>query len=158
MLLVSFLAAPWRLAASLLTGLASILAGRQPRRGVAVVVVAALTVAVTRALLQGQWMVGGVLAVLGVAAVLCPLADAAVSRRSEFAADRFAADHGLALELVAALHAMDDGRRGACGWSRRLLASHPTSEQRIRALLAATGSAECSARLRPRAGIVTGRP
>jgi STE24 endopeptidase len=96
MLLVSFLATPWRLAASLVTGLASILAGRQPRRGLAVVVVAALTVAVTRALLQGQWMVGGVLAVLGLAAVLCPLADAAVSRRSEFAADRFAADHGLA--------------------------------------------------------------
>ena len=157
-LLVSFLAAPWRLAASLLTGLASILAGRLPRRGMVVVVVAALGVAVTRALLQGQWMVGGVLAVLGVAAVLCPLADAAVSRRSEFAAYRFAADHGLALELVAALHAMDDGRRGACGWSRRLLAFHPTSEQRIRALLAATGSFSSSARLRPRAGIVTGRP
>ena len=31
MLLVSFLAAPWRLAASLLTGLANTLAGRQPR-------------------------------------------------------------------------------------------------------------------------------
>ena len=149
MLLVSFLAAPWRLAASLLTGLASILAGRLPRRGMVVVVVAALAVAVTRALLQGQWMVGGVLAVLGVAAVLCPLADAAVSRRSEVAADRFAADHGLALELAAALHAMDDGRRTACGWSRRLLASHPTSEQRIRALLAATGSFSSSAPLRP---------
>ena len=103
-------------------------------------------------------MVAGVLALVGLAVMLCPLADAAISRRSEFAADRFAADHGLALELAAALHAMDDGRRGACGWSRRLLASHPTSEQRIRALHAATGSAECSARLRPRAGIVTGRP
>ncbi len=102
-------------------------------------------------------MVGGVLAFVGLAAVLCPLADAAVSRRSEFAADRFAADHGLACELAAALHALDDGRRGACGWSRRLLASHPTAEQRIRALLAATGSSSSSAPLRPRAGIVTGR-
>jgi STE24 endopeptidase len=124
MLLVSFLAAPWRLAATLLTGLASILAGRQPRRGVAVVVVAGLAVAVTRALHQGQWLVGGVLAFLGLAAVLCPLADAAIRRRSECAADRFAADHGLALELVAALHAMDDGRSAAAGWPRRLLASH----------------------------------
>ena len=78
-----------------------------------------------------------------------PLADPAISRQSEFAADRFAADHGLALELAAALHAMDDGRRGACGWSWRLLASHPTSERRIGALLAATGSASSSARLRP---------
>src|ERR687889_452421 len=120
------------------------------------VVVAAQIVAVTRALLQGQWMVGGVLAFVGVAAVLCPLADAAISRRSEFAADRFAADHGLALELAAALHAMDDGRSAAAGWPRRLLASHPTSDQRMRALLAATGSFSSSARLRPRAGIANG--
>src|SRR3954452_13183489 len=38
MLLVSFLAAPWCLAASLLTGLASILAGRRSRPGLAIVV------------------------------------------------------------------------------------------------------------------------
>ena len=158
MLLVSFLAAPWRLAAGLLTGLASILAGRPPRRGLVIVVVAALTVAVMRALQQGQWMVGGVLAFVGLAAVLCPLADAAISRQSEFAADRFAADHGLALELAAALHAMDDGRSAACGWPRRLLASHPTSDQRIHELLAATGSSSSSARLRSRTGIVTGGP
>jgi STE24 endopeptidase len=136
MLLVSFLAAPWRVAASLLTGLASILAGRQPRRGVAIVVVAGLAVAVTRALLHGQWLVGGVLAFLGLAAVLCPLADAAVSRRSEFAADRFAADHGLALDLAAALSAIDDAQ-GSPGWPERLLASHPTTSRRIHALLAA---------------------
>jgi STE24 endopeptidase len=157
MLLVSFLVAPWRLAVSLLTGLGSILAGRQPRRGVVIAVVVGLAVAVTRALFQGQWMVGGVLAFVGLEAVFCPLADAAISRRSEFAADRFAADHGLARELAAALHAMDGGWSVAAGWSRRLLASHPTSEQRIRVLLAATGSAESSARLRPRTGIVTGR-
>jgi STE24 endopeptidase len=158
MLLVSFLAAPWRLAASLLTGLASILAGRQPRRGVAVVVVAGVVMAVARALHQGQWVAGGVLAFVGLAALLCPLADAALSRRSEIAADRFAADHGLALELAAALHAIDDGRGVAAGWSRRLLASHPTAEQRICALRAATESSSSGARLRPRAGIVTGRP
>jgi STE24 endopeptidase len=122
------------------------------------VVVAGVVVAVTRALHQGQWLVGGALAFPGLAAVLCPLADAAVSRRSEFAADRFAADHGLAPELAAALHAMDEGRRGACGCSRRFLASHPTSEQRIRALLTATGSSSSSTSLRPRAGSVTGRP
>ncbi|MGR7026185.1 M48 family metalloprotease [Geodermatophilus sp. URMC 62] len=146
MLLVSFLDAPWRLAASLLTGLASILADRPPRRGMLIVVVAALAMAVTRALLQGQWMVGGVLAFVGLAEVLCPLADAAISRRSEFAADRFAADHGLGLELAAALHAMHDGLRVAAGWSRRPLASHPSPEQRIRALLAATAASRGSLR------------
>src|SRR3954447_4516996 len=61
MLLVSFLTAPWRWTMSLLTALASILAGRQPRRGVSIVVVTGLAVAVTRMLHQGQWMVGGAL-------------------------------------------------------------------------------------------------
>ncbi len=136
MLLVSILAAPWRLTASLLTGLASILAGRQPRRGRVIVVVAGVVVAVARALLQGQWMVGGVLALVRLAAVFCPLADAAISRQSEFAADRFAADHGLALDLAAALSAIDDAQ-GSPGWPERLLASHPTTSRRIHALLAA---------------------
>ena len=68
-------------------------------------------------------------------AVLCPPVSAAVSRQAEFAADRFAATHGLALELAAALHATHDADRAASGWSRRLLAFHPTSEQRICALL-----------------------
>ena len=140
MLLVSWLAAPWRVARNLLIDLASILAGRRSRRGALIALVVGLVVAATRALHQGQWMLGGVLVFLGLAVVLCPLADAAISRRAEFAADRFAADHGLALELAAALHALDDGQRAARGWSQRLLASHPTSEQRIHALLAATAA------------------
>ncbi|WP_336031692.1 M48 family metalloprotease [Geodermatophilus sp. FMUSA9-8] len=137
MLLVSWLAAPWRVARNLLIALASVLAGRQSQRGAMVAVVVGLAVAVTRTLHQGQWMVGGVLVFLGLAVVLCPLADAAISRRAEFVADRFAADHGLALQLAAALGAMDDGQPAASGRLRLLLASHPTSERRIRALLAA---------------------
>jgi STE24 endopeptidase len=116
------------------------LAGRQPRPGLAVAVVAVVAgvvVAVIHALHQGQWMVGGVLAFVGLAAVLCPLADAALSRQGEFAADPFAADHGLALELATALHALGDGR-AACGRSRRLLASHPTPDRRISAILTTT--------------------
>lgn len=140
MLLVSWLAAPWRVTRNLLVALASVLSGRQSQRGAMVAVVVGLAVAVTRTLHQGQWMVGGVLVFLGLAVVLCPLADAAISRRAEFVADRFAADHGLALELAAALKALDDGHRSARGWSRRLLASHPAFDQRIRALLAATAA------------------
>lgn len=138
MLLVSWLAAPWRVASNLLIALASVLSGRQSQRGAMVAVIIGLAVAVTRTLHQGQWMVGGVLVFLGLAVALCPLADAAISRRAEFVADRFAADHGLALELAAALQALDDGHRSARGWSRRLLASHPTFDQRIHALVAAT--------------------
>jgi STE24 endopeptidase len=138
MLLLSWLTAPWRLTSRVLTGVASTLAGRQPRPGLAVVVVAGVAVAVIHALQQGQWTVGGVLAFVGLAAVLCPTVDAAISRQGEFAADRFASDHGLALDLASALNTMDDaGRAASAGWSRRLLAPHPTSAQRIRALLAA---------------------
>ncbi len=140
MLLLSWLTAPWRLTARLLTGLANVLAGRQRRRGALIILVAGLAVAVIRTLHQGQWMVGGVLVFVGLAAVLCPLADAAISRRAEMAADLFAAYHGLASELAAALHALDDGHRAARGWSRGLLASHPTPDQRIRTLLAATAA------------------
>jgi STE24 endopeptidase len=137
-LLLLWLTAPWRVTSRVLTGCASTLTGRQPRPGLAVVVVAGLAVAGIHALQQGQWTVGAVLAFVGLAAVLCPLADAAISRQGEFAADRFTADHGLAPELAAALHAMDDGQRAACGWSGRLLASHPISTERIRALVGAT--------------------
>ncbi len=50
----------------------------------------------------------------------------------------FDADHGLALELAAALRAMDDGQPAARRWWRRLLASHPPPDLRISALLRAT--------------------
>lgn len=138
LLLLSWLTAPWRLTSRVLTGVASTLAGRRPRPGLAVVVVAGAAVAVIHAVQQGQWAVGGVLAFVGLAAVLCPLADAAISRQAEFDADRFAADHGLALGLAATLHLLDDGRRAGSAWPRRLWASHPTLDRRITALLRTT--------------------
>ena len=87
MLLLTWLTAPWRATASVLAGPASTLAGRHPRHGLGIVVLAGLAVAEFRALQQDQWMVGGVLAVVGLTAVLVPLANAAISRRSEYAAD-----------------------------------------------------------------------
>ena len=139
--LLSWLTAPWRMTSRVLTGVASTLAGRQPRPGLAVLAIAGVTVAVIHALQQGQWMVGGVLAFVGLAAGFCPLADAAISRQAEFDADRFAADHGLALELAAALHLLDDGRSAGSAWPQRPLASHPTPDRRITALLTTTADA-----------------
>ena len=137
MLLLTWLTAPWRATARGLTGLAKFLAGRHPRQGLSIVAVTGLAVAVIRAQQQGRWMAGGVLVVVGLTAVLVPLTNAAISRRSEYAADLFAADHGLAIELTAALRVLNDGNRATRRWSR-LLSTHPTSEQRIKALQAAT--------------------
>jgi STE24 endopeptidase len=120
-----------------LAGLASTLAGRHPRQGLSIAVLAGLAAAEFRALQQGQWMAGGVLLVVGLTAVFVPRANAAISRRSEYAADRFAADHGLAIEWAAALRVLDDGKRAPRGWLR-LLSTHPTFEQRIRALQTTT--------------------
>jgi Zn-dependent protease with chaperone function len=98
------------------------LSGRQSRYGLVIVLVAGLAVAVVCTLYQGHRLIGGVLLFVGLSAMLCPLADAAVSRRAEFAADRFAADNGLVLELAAAPHSLDDGLRAARGWAQELLA------------------------------------
>src|SRR4051794_16028695 len=130
MLFVSWLSAPWRLTRGLLTGLARTLAGRRTQRGVVVLLVAGVAVAATRAAQQGHWMVGGALVFVGLAAGLSPLADAVISRRVEYTADRFAADCGLAAELTIALRVLDDGHPAPRGWSR-LLSSHPTSKKRI---------------------------
>jgi hypothetical protein len=81
-------------------------------------------------------MAGGVLIFVGLAAVLCRLVDAAISRQSEYAADRFAADHDPATELATALDALYDGGRVAPGRLQRLLATHPPLDRRIAALLA----------------------
>lgn len=137
MLLLAWLTAPWRATASVLAGLANIMASRRPRQGLSIVVLGGMAAAAFRALQQGRWMAGGVLVLVGLTAVLVPLANAAISRRSEYAADRFAADHGLAIELAAALRVLDDDKRAPRGWSR-LLSTHPTAEQRIRALQTTT--------------------
>jgi len=137
MLLLTWLTAPWRATACVLAGLASILSGRYPRQGLSIVVLAGLAVAGFRALQQEKWMPGGVLVVVGLTAVFVPLANAAISRRSEYAADRFATHYGLAIELADALRVLNDGKRAPRGWSR-LLSTHPTSEQRIRALQTTT--------------------
>jgi STE24 endopeptidase len=72
MLLMWWLVAPWRVTTRLLTGLARSLVGHHRGRGQVFVVAGGWAVAVTRALQQGQWMVGGVLTFVGLSAVLCP--------------------------------------------------------------------------------------
>jgi STE24 endopeptidase len=137
LLIAMWLAAPWRATTRLLTRVGSTLTGCQSRRGLGIAGLAGVVAAVVQAVHQRHWVAGGVVAAVALCAVVCPLADAWVCRRAEFAADRFAADRGLALELAAALRTLDDGSMTPSGWPRRLVASHPPSGLRIRALLSA---------------------
>ena len=134
-LVAAWLAAPWRLAERFILGFTGAVAGRQPRGLLALVVAAAFGIAVVQAVQQDQLAVAVVLTALAVFGVVCPLADAALSRREEFAADRYAATAGYGLALASALRRFDDGsahRRGEL--VERSLARHPSIEQRLDAL------------------------
>lgn len=75
-----WLALPWRFVSRLVIGIGLATVGRrQPLQLLAVVGMAGIVVAVVQAVQQRQWAVSVVLS----AVVVCPLVDAAVSRRSE---------------------------------------------------------------------------
>ena len=137
----AWLASPWRLTSRLMIGIAMTLTGarRQPRLLLAVVAAAEVTVAVAQAAMQQQWLVAFLIGGITTAAVLCPLIDAAVSRRSEYAADRFAAQNGVGPHLADALRTLE--RRASCRRApmARLLASLPSTSRRVKALAAYSG-------------------
>jgi Zn-dependent protease with chaperone function len=114
------------------------LAGRrQPLALLCIVVVTAAVIAVDQAVQQGHWAVAAVLSGAIVCAVVCPLADAYVARRSEFAADRFAAARVPAPELASALMQLGAGEPSVRGMAR-LVSRHPSIERRLHALAAAS--------------------
>lgn len=138
-LVTVWLAAPWRFASRLVIGIGMAAVGRrQPLRLLAVVVLAGVVVAVVQAVQQRQWAVAVVLSAVAVCTVVCPLADAAVSRRSEYAADRYASALGLGPQL-AALQVLDGRKRRRVGLVARLLSRHPEVSRRIAVLGGAAG-------------------
>ena len=141
-LLVLWLVTPCRFAARLVINIGLVTVGRrQPVRAVAAVAAVAVIVAVVQAVQAQQWAVAWVLSGCAVATVICPLADAAVCRRSEHAADRYAASIGMAAPLAAALRSVGPAERRAL--LPRLLDHHPSSDTRIARL---GGSIAASAR------------
>ena len=115
-------------------GLCYGLAGRrQPLALLGIVVVAAVAIAVGEAVQRGQWAAAAVLSGVIVCAVVCPVADAYVAPRSEFAADRFAAARGAAPELAAALLQLTGDERRVRGVAT-VLSRHPSIERRLNAL------------------------
>lgn len=130
-----WLALPWRFASRLVIGIGLGTVGRrQPLRLLALVVLAGVVVAVVQAVQQRQWAVAVVLSSVAVCAVVCPLVDAAVSRRSEYAADRYAADVGVGPQMAGALQVLAGGQPRRVGLVARLLSRHPQVSRRIEAL------------------------
>ena len=151
-LVTMWLALPWRFASRLVIGIGLATVGRrQPLRLLALVALAGVVVAVVQAVQQRQWAVAVVLSAVAVCAVVCPLADAAVSRRSEYAADRYAADVGVRPQLAGALQVLVGKQRRRAGLVARLLSRHPEMGRRIEALGGAPGRG-LSYRPRPGSG------
>jgi len=139
-LVTVWLAAPWRFATRLVIGIGLATVGRrQPPRLLALVVLAGVVVAVVQAVQQRQWTVAAVLIAVAVCAVACPMLDAVVSRRSEYAADQYAADVGVGPRLAAALQVLAGGRRRRSTLVVRVLSRHPEVAQRIAVLSCAHG-------------------
>lgn len=130
-LATSWYAAPGRWAFRLVLRLAGAVGGTR-RVGGATMVVAAVVgaVAIAQAVQQGQWLSVAILATLGVSLFVTPLMDGAVSRASEYAADRYAAGVGVGPQLARALTLLG-GPGPRLGVRQRLLDRHPPPAARI---------------------------
>jgi len=134
-LISTWLALPWRLTSRAVLGLGlATLGRRQPIRLLGLVVGAAVIRAVVQAISQGQAAVAVLLSTLAACAVLCPLADAAISRHSEYAADRFATQHGVGPQLAAVLALPGRGRGRRQSWTQAALNRHPNTGRRTAAI------------------------
>ncbi len=130
----TWLAAPWRIASRLMIGIPLAIFGRrQPKPLLALVFVVAVVRSVQQLIERHQWAPAVLLATIAVVAVVCPLADAAISRSSEYAADRYAADRGAGPQLATALQAVER-RPAMTGWAARALATYPSTDRRVEAL------------------------
>ncbi len=138
-LVTIWLAAPWRFAARVVIGVAVGLAGRrQPPVLLGAVVVAGVVVAIVQTVQARQWVPALILGTVATFGVVCPLADAALSRAGEYAADRYAVTAGVGAELAEALTILGRSRPHPQGIAARVLSRHPSTARRIEALAGAS--------------------
>ena len=128
-LVTLWLAAPWRVFSRTTVAVCARVAGPQPVGALLVAAGAAFGIAIGQGARAGQWGTVAVLSALVAFAVVTPLADAAISRASERAADRFAAHVGFGTELALALAALGTGHRHRI--LGRLLERHPCTSRRL---------------------------
>jgi Zn-dependent protease with chaperone function len=136
-LIIAWFALPWRLAYRVGGRIAAPLAARQPRALLALVVLTALIIAIGQAVQHGEWSSAAVLSALALCPVISPIADSAISRASEHAADRYAAQIGYNKALTVALRTMHVAE--ASQPRHPLLRDHPAIDRRLRRLEAASG-------------------
>lgn len=130
-----WLASPGRVGFRLVLAAAMALSGqRRLGWGSRMVAVVAGGIAGFQAVEHGQGVATVMLTGLAAALVGTPVADAAMSRAAERAADRFAASVGAGADLASALVAMGANSPAASRWGLRLLDGHPSTTSRIEAL------------------------
>lgn len=123
-------ATPWRLVCRGALRIGIRLTGRPPVLPILIISTVVCGSAIAGAADHRNWVTVGVLSALVVAGSLAPPVDAALSRASERAADRFAAGAGYAEHLARALSVLDNApaRRSALA---AILARHPRVQARI---------------------------
>ena len=142
-LMTAWLTAPWRGAIFVCGGLLRLMVRHVPTAKAALVLVPVLlVVAGVQAMQQHAWPLLAMLTVLALVLTVHPVADAAVSRASELAADKYAASVGSGPDLASALGILPRPPRASLGG---LHASHPPADVRIARLTGATSAVSESA-------------
>jgi Zn-dependent protease with chaperone function len=98
----------------------------------AAVVLTGFIIAISQAVQHGEWSSAAVLSALVLCPLISPLADAAISRASEYEADRHAAQVGYNQALAIALRTTQVAE--ASDPDHPLLRGHPTIDRRLRRL------------------------
>lgn len=137
-LITAWLTAPGRAAVFMFGGLQRLILRNEPTAKAALVLVPVLLVAAgMQEVQQHAWAPLAVLAVLAAVLTLHPVADAALSRASELAADKYAANVGCGPDLASALAVVP---RSPTASSDGLRTSHPSIDIRIARLTDTTPS------------------
>jgi STE24 endopeptidase len=128
-LMTAWLTAPWRAAVFMFGGLLRLIVRTVPTAKAALVLVPVLLVVAGMQLAHRHvWAPLAVLTVLAAVLTLHPVADAALSRASELAADEYVANVGSGPDLASALAVVPRSPRASSGGLRT---SHPSVDVRI---------------------------
>ncbi len=137
-LVTGWLTAPWRGAVFILAGLLRLIVRNVPTAKAALVLVPVLLVmAGVQSVRHHAWAPLAVLIVLAVVLTVHPIADAALSRASERAADKYTVGVGSGPDLASALGGLPRSSSASLGGLR---ASHPPIDARIARLTGTTSA------------------